>query len=149
MTTLKMGERGHLENLSQASKHDLTDRRRCLNGRQIRPILFVAGSREMQIENFVRLAHVLATVGRVPVSFVRFKIVIKANGLSIPIQRSKRKEKYSATVVFTMTERITRGGGVDMTGDRLLYGSGIRAVHRNGDKNVGTGKRRVSWERCS
>jgi hypothetical protein len=39
--------------------------------------LFFADSREMQIENFVCLAHVLATVGRVPVSFVPFKIVIK------------------------------------------------------------------------
>jgi hypothetical protein len=67
------------------------------SGRQVRPmvrlsLLFVADSREMQIEKFVRLAHVLAMVGRVSVSFTHFKIVIKANGLSIPIQRPKRKE---------------------------------------------------------
>jgi len=46
--------------------------------------LITADSWEMQIKNFVRLAHVLATVGKVPVGFSHFKTVIRANGLSIP-----------------------------------------------------------------
>jgi hypothetical protein len=47
----------------------------------------------MQIKNFVRLAHVLATVGKVPVGFSHFKTVIKANGLSIPDSKVEAETK--------------------------------------------------------
>ena len=52
-----------------------------------------ADSWEMQIKNFVRLAHVLATVGKVPVGFSHFKTVIKANGLSIPDSKVEAETK--------------------------------------------------------
>lgn len=48
----------------------------------------------MQVKNFVRLAHVLATVEKVPVGFSHFKTVIKANGLSIPDSNVKTETKF-------------------------------------------------------
>jgi hypothetical protein len=47
----------------------------------------------MQIKNFVRLAYVLVTVRKVPISFSHFKIVIKVNGLSIPDLKVEAKTK--------------------------------------------------------
>jgi hypothetical protein len=55
--------------------------------------LTAADSWEMQIKNFARLAHVLATVGKVPVGFSHFETVIKANGLSIPGSKVEAETK--------------------------------------------------------
>jgi hypothetical protein len=49
----------------------------------------------MQIKNFVRLAHVLATVEKVPVRFSHFQTVIKANGLSIPDPQVEAETRLS------------------------------------------------------
>jgi hypothetical protein len=38
----------------------------------------------LQIKNYVRLAHVLATVGKVPLEFSYIKTAIRANESSIP-----------------------------------------------------------------
>jgi hypothetical protein len=58
--------------------------------------LTAADSWEMQIKNFVRLAHVLATVREVPVGFSHFKTVIKANGLSITDSKAEAETKISS-----------------------------------------------------
>jgi hypothetical protein len=55
--------------------------------------LAAVNSWEMQIKNFVRVAHVLATVGKVPVGFSHFKTVIKANGLSNPDSKVEMETK--------------------------------------------------------
>jgi hypothetical protein len=45
----------------------------------------------LQIKNYVRLAHVLATVGKVPLDFSHIKTAIRANGSSIPDLKGKEK----------------------------------------------------------
>jgi hypothetical protein len=62
--------------------------------------LTAVNSWEMQIKNFVRLAHVLATVGKVPVGFSHFKTVIKANGLSIPDSKVEAETKLLSDILY-------------------------------------------------
>jgi hypothetical protein len=38
----------------------------------------------LQIKNYVALAHVLAKVDRAPLGFSHIKIVVRANGLTVP-----------------------------------------------------------------
>ena len=58
--------------------------------------LAAVNSWEMQIKNFVRVAHVLATVGKVPVGFSHFKTVIKANWLSVADSEAEAETKISS-----------------------------------------------------
>jgi hypothetical protein len=45
----------------------------------------------LQIKNYIRLAYVLATVGKVPLDFSHIKTAIRANGSSIPDLKGKEK----------------------------------------------------------
>jgi len=49
----------------------------------------------LQIKNYVRLAHVLATVGKAPLDFSHIKTAIRANGSSIPDLEVKQDESAS------------------------------------------------------
>ena len=49
----------------------------------------------LQIKNYVRLAHVLATVGKVPLDFSHIKTAIRANGSSIPDKDQSASNDHS------------------------------------------------------